>query len=798
MKQLSYLILFLLFGAVQLVFTAEDENKTKDKWTSEEDQRNLQATLAMNASQFGAKSPEKFIFMQNRMGLRFEYNIDRSMIQIWISPQAGKSMLGTDRNFSNRDDHCNVFERITLTNINFSDFIRCDYDANHSILHFKNQKVHFATAFDKPVILVWFEKDDIVDFKRGRLAHLKVQQPDCFTVQYSERGKNFDFVAAIGAGEGKFRHQTRLEKGRSVYARAELSGGQVLAIGAELATEEIDKFTKTIVNKPIEKFLAENELKVKNALNFGNFRLKNRPEMQKLMEVNKRIALNMQDEKGAMRTTSQYIYYLIWTRDGGLNTSNLSIAGWSNPANWQADMQILNPVTSTEDTKGSFYGQLLSPVINKYEEDGLFYTLWPAFMHWTQTGNDKFTKGVYMQNLEAAMDWLERYSYDAEKQLFFRYYSCEDPLQYSKEWGYDQANGAPTNYSKSVYKGETIIKAYDIYINSLNAACYRMLSAMNSGDKALNYHEKAKRIEQKIAEMYDVSTTLPSYGFLQTVDNELIKAEPIGMDITDYQWALSLPLFKYNNHKRNIEVQRELYKMLRLKPTGMFLAGYNSILASLDTEIHNEDSIMAALDYLVPQSVRPGKFLPMPYTIPEIVNVKDGDPFHAVRPIMFSFAPWYAAVSNLGLRRLPFGIALRNTKYLENIDNYEFKGSLIDIQYKGEGKINKILVNKKELKGTYQLPENIFVKGENKIEVIMNNNAKPQNVLVSSTSKLLSAKNNNYLFQAYGNNTLCFTGLTKKINVTNEKGIEIKTVSTVVDEHTWIDLNNIKQNQCCS
>ncbi len=785
----NFLILiafFTIFFSPVANAQAKDE-PIQDKWTSKHDLEMLNSALAMNASQYGAKSPEKFILMQNRMGLRFEYCIDRSAIQIWISPQAGKSMLGTDRNFSNRDDHCNVFERITLSNVSFGDFVRCDYDPNHSVLVFKNQKVHLATTFDKPVVTVWFEKDDVIDLKSGRMAKLKTQDANRFVVEYAERGKTFDFAAVLGTGKGKFRHQTRLEEGRSVYARAEMAAGQVLAIGAELTTEGVTQFTQEIANTPTEKFLAENEAKVAKAIDFGKFTLRNRPEMQKLLEMNKRIALNMQDEKGLMRTTSQYIYYLTWTRDGGLNTSNFCMSGWSNPAKWQADMQIQNPVTSMEEPKGIFYGQLVSPVINKFEEDGLFYTLWPAFLHWTQTGDEKFTKGIYLKNMEAAMDWLERYSYNKEKQLFFRYYYGEAPLMKSRESGYDQANGAPSNYSNSAYKGDSIVKSYDIYINSINAACYWMLSAMETGAKAEEYAQKANNIEDKLKPMYDYPDALPSYGQLLTADGRMVTAEPIGMDLTDYQWALSLPPFKVDLHKKNIEVQNALYKTLREKPQGMFLVGYNSILASLDNEIFSEDSIMAALDYLVPQSVRSGKFLPMAYTIPEIVDVADGDPFHDVRPIVFSIAPWIAAVNNLGVRRLPFGIAARATKYLDKLENYEFRGALIDFSYKGEGKISKLLVNGKELKGTYQLPEALLKKGDNKVEVVLSTSAKPQNVLISSTLRLLSANAGTYKMQAYNKNTVCFRGLSKKLSITDAKGKAIEAVMTSADGLTWAD-----------
>lgn len=784
------LIIFIAFLGIisSPVANAQVKDESvQDKWTSEQDLEMLKSTLAMNASQYGAKSPEKFILMQNRMGLRFEYCIDRSAIQIWISPQAGKSMLGTDRNFSNRDDHCNVFERITLSNVNFGDFIRCDYDPNHSVLHFKNQKVHFATAFDKPVILVWFEKDDVIDIKSGRLAKLKTQDDSNFVVEYTERGKTFDFAAVLGTGKGKFRHQFRMEQGRSVYARAEMAAGQVLAIGAELTTEGVPKFTQELANTPTEKFLTDNEVKVSKATDFGKFTLRNRPEMQKLLDLNKRIAFNMQDEKGLMRTTSQYIYYLIWTRDGGLNTANFCRSGWSQPANWQADMQIQNPVTSLEEPKGIFYGQLVSPIINKFEEDGLFYTLWPAFLHWTQTGDDKFTKGIYLKNLEAAMDWLERYSYDNEKQMFFRYYYCEAPLVKSREWGYDQANGAPSNYSNSLYKGDSIVKSYDIYINSINAACYWMLSAMETGAKADEYSQKAKNLEEKLKPMYDYPGALPSYGQLLTDNGRMVTAEPFGMDLTDYQWALSVPPFKLNLHKKNIEVQKAMYTTLRKDPKGMFLCGYNSILASLDTELINEDSIMDALDYLVPQSVRTGKFLPMAYTIPEIVDVADGDPFHDVRPIVFSIAPWISAVTNLGVHRMPFGIAARATKYLDKLENYEFRGSLIDFTYKGEGKITKLLVNGKELKGSFQIAEDLLKKGDTTVEVIMSEKANPQTMLVSSTLRLLSVKSGVYNMEAYGKNSVCFRGLNKNITITDASGKPVAYTLTDAEGLTWAD-----------
>jgi len=125
------------------------------------------------------------------------------------------------------------------------------------------------------------------------------------------------------------------------------------------------------------------------------------------------------------------------------------------------------------------------------------------------------------------------------------------------------------------------------------------------------------------------------------------------MDTTDYQWSLSLPMFRPFQPKNFRRYEQSLVQDLKSRPGGMFISGYAAVLTSLDTELHNEDEVMAALDYLVPQSARPGRYLPMPGTIPEIVDMTDGDMYHDVRPIVFSIAPWLSAVTNLGCAACP-------------------------------------------------------------------------------------------------------------------------------------------------
>jgi hypothetical protein len=775
MRQFVIAVCFCLLSCVPLA------SQTSNSKTFE------QESLAVNVSQYGIKYPETFVLMQNRRGIRIEYVVDRGRLQLWISPQAGKSTSYKDRNFSNRDDHSDIFERILLPGLNPADFVSCDYDPFHSILRFKEQSLHIAQMYDKPVVLLWLEKDGFVDLKSAKEDTAVERTPKVFHVAHPDRGYVLDHVAVIGAGEGSFQHQHALDAGRPTYARAYLKGGQVLVIAAELQRENIKADAERVAAEGADATLAANEKKIAEALDTGRFTLKGRPEMQKLLDKSRRVALSMQDEHGFMRSTNQYIYYLLWYRDGGKNTAHLAQSGWIEPARWQADISLQNPNASAINPKGIFFGQIMAGPITKWEEDGLFYVIWPAFMYWTQSGDDIFTKGAYIKTMEDAMDWLERYSFDGQRGLFYRYYYSETMLTGSRDDGYDDATGAPANRIPSMYKGQLIKKSYDLYINSLNLACYYMLAAMESGERADLYLGKARALEQHLEPFYETKERLPVYGELITSEGTTVKAGPYGLDATDYQWSFALPMFQPFAPREFRRFGNSLYEDMTKEPTGMFISAYAAILTSLDTELYGEDQIMTALDYLVPQSVRPGKYLPMGNTVPELVNVKDGDLFHDVRPIVFSIAPWLSAVSNLGVRRLPFGIAVRGTKYLESIDHYDYKGGLIGVMYHGQGEIARVVVNGRALEGTLQIPEDRIVKGENKIEVEMAPAARAKDCLIASTVRLDSMEGGRLRVHGFGKNTLTFKGVTENVTVTSTSGAPVNVKKESEGAISWID-----------
>ncbi len=759
--------LFLLIACQQVDKNAPQQEKAKDDGKGEE------SLLAINASQHGVKYPETFVLMQNRHGVRIEYNVDRSNLQLWISPQAWKSMDYRDRNFSNRDDHCKLFERIMLPDLKFTGFQSTDFDPFHSAIKYKDQDLHILNFFDAPGLMLWFENGGNIDFKSHREDKALARTGKEFIVEHRERNRVFDFAAIIGKGDGSFRHQLVLDEGRGIYTRAELAPGQPLVIAGELKREQIAAWAREVASSDKQTVLERNEEKVGKATQNGQFQLNDRPGMQKLLGVNRRIVLSMQDG-GFMRSTNQYIYYLLWFRDGGMNTAHITYSGWPKVAKDHCSIALLNPNISYEEPKGKFFGQLMSGPITKWEEDGLFFATWPAFAYWTQTGDNTFNKGLYMDNLEAGMDWLERRCYDKDRGLFGRYHYCETPLTGSRGDGYDNAVGKPTYKWASTYEGDTIVRSYDIYMNMLTYSTYRMLAAMKGDSpKAQEYFGKAEELEKNMKFFFETDSLLPSYGKLLNRQGGMVMSKPYGMDRTDYRWALSIPPLTPHYPQKYKQYRQQLLKDMTAKPKGIFICAYNAILTSMDNLIHDEDEMMAALDYLVPQSVRAGEYLAMPYTIPELVDEEDGDPFHDVRPLVYSIAPWLSAVTNFSLHRLPFGIAARPTKYINKLDNYAYKDALLDVEYTGEGQIKSLVLNGQVLENTYQIPEYRLQKGENKLKIQLSENTKMSNILVSSNLKLNNVQVGQkiaYELVAHGKNVLAFANLDKKATIMDKAG----------------------------
>ena len=769
MKRVAYILIFIIIVCTFLQCTEQGKTGFKKRVESDDlvEDKSSEALLAINASQHGVKYRETQILMQNRRGVRIEYTLDRNDLQLWISPHMGKSMSYVDQNWSNRDDHTDIFDRILLPGCDLTKFVRCDWDPFHSIIYFEDQTLHIAQIYDKPGVLIWFEKPGLVDIKMYGDAVERTSKT--FIINFTDRERNFQSAAILGAGEGYFQQQLQLDNYRSIHTRAHLEPDQVLLIASELKRENIGTRAKKWIMQPMAEILNQNEKEISRELNNGQFRLKNRPDMQALLDKSRRVALSMQNYKGFMRSTNQYIYYLLWYRDGGMNTGHITYSGWPQPAFDHTRFALHNPNFTNENPDSIFFGQVMGGPLTKWQEDGLFYVVWPAFAYWTQTGDKSLCEGKYLRVMERAMSWLEDRCFDPDMGLFGRYFACETPMTDSRDNGWDNVTGAPTFKWDSKYKDGIIVRAYDNYVNLLHYSTYLMLSAMETDPvKADEYHQKAINLDKHMRQFFDYDGILPSYGQLLTKEGELVTAEPYGMDIWDYVWGVSLPPFEPTLPEKFKDLREQIRKDMTTTEGGYFLCVYFALLTSMDTQIHDEDKIMAAMDQLVEYSREPGTYLPMPDAVPEMFNISEENPFHDVRPLVYSIAPWLSAVTNLGIHRLPFGIAARGTKYLENLKNYIYKQASLDVIFSGEGNISRVLLNENELTGTLQIPEELLKEGKNVLSIEMENEVEKNNVLTGSTVQLNSVEQSSviiYHIMAYGKNVLTFKNLTGNIKI---------------------------------
>jgi len=154
------------------------------------------------------------------MGIRIEYDIGAQQLNLWISPSPAASLDYHDRNFSNRDDHTSLFDRISIPGLTLEDFLSCDYDAFHSVLHFKNQTLHLASIYDQPVVLLWFEQPGQVDIKTDKSSRILERSQRLFSTQLSDRGKDLALVAAIAPGAEEIVGSMAKNSNRSVRKTA--------------------------------------------------------------------------------------------------------------------------------------------------------------------------------------------------------------------------------------------------------------------------------------------------------------------------------------------------------------------------------------------------------------------------------------------------------------------------------------------------------------------------------------------------------------------------------------------------
>ncbi len=702
------------------------------------------------------------ILMHNPLALRLEFRIDDGALILWWSPKAGQSYACADRNFSNRDNHLNVFESIRIRGCERSNFKSCDYDPYHSVLHFDNQRLHLAILPEHPVVLIWAEKPLTVDIKTDRYDEAQIRSAAAFDVLHTEASYTFAFSARLSAGSGAFRHGDVSAPWNSYYSQATLEEGQILAFGVGLKEDGIAGVLAECLQHTSEEHLQRIDTALEPIETMGRITASDHPEMETLQRTVVRGLHSMIDLSGTFRASIKAIYYLIWVRDAGFSFAYQAAAGWPHKLGEMCRLLLSNPTTAQGDKvpAGRMFGQLINTDYGKYEEDGAYYVIWSIFTHWTQTGSRACLGREDQALLTEAVDWIEHYIFDEARGLFGEHFADETPAYQARDYGWDYAIGMPSGDEAILHEGKRVIRSYDIYINLLMHAAYTMLAAMTEDTSASRtWTDKASKLWKQMRPFFEnPGKGLPPYGELVLENGNHVLSPHWGPASSTYIWGLTMPSFvPFDGWD---DLRKSLLNEIMRKPAMHWINGICGAVAAVDPWLEGEDELLQILLDVKDETLKPGPFLPMGGAMPEKFDAPQGNLYHDIRPQGFAMGAWLAAWAALGVRRLPYGLALRPTRAFQKLENYAWRNMTIDFLFSKISRVGGLVVNGTEIPHTLQVPSDVLSGAHAEIALI-EATAADSLLLLRSTIELLSVRHdkNDFVYQlrAYGLSSLDFS-----------------------------------------
>jgi len=652
------------------------------------------------------------IFLSNPQALRVEYRLDDTRLLLWWSPLAGKSSDCADRNYSNRDDHLEILQEIVLPGCGLESFLRCDYDPYHCVLHFEKQTLHLAVRPDSAAVLLWGENPLAVELKTFRHDDILAAESRLFHVRHPEPRFTFEFAACAGAGDGGIRYGHIHAPETSRYARAELSAGQLLVIGSGLGGESVHARLAEAAQKPVSSHLNETESLLQDIENSGYTRSGRYPQLEALRRGVTRGLHAMIDESGAARASLKAIYYLIWVRDAGFAFPFQEAAGWPHKLPELCRLLLDNPTHLDEPglPSGRMFGQLIHRQYGRLEEDGIFYVAWTLFTNWTQSGNLDFVTPADWGLLDEALDWVEQVTWDEARGLFGEHFADETPTVGHRDCGVDFAIGKPVPLAGDGlhWQGQGVTRNYDVYFNLLMHSTYVMLAAMKREPR---YLDKAARLWTELEQLLrSRQDGIPRYGEILLEDGS--RAAPGFIELTPScgVWGLTLPNFAPLEDWDSLRLA--VLDELRARPNMHWMNGLAAALAAVDPWVCPPERLLDLHLKIAAETARPGQFLPMGGAMPEKFAAPEGNLYHDIRPQAFAMGAWLGAWTALGLRRLPYGLALRPTDAFETIEAYPWRGSTLEIEFCAASRAVGLEIDGQFIPATLQLPQNRLKAGE--------------------------------------------------------------------------------------
>lgn len=661
------------------------------------------------------------IILQNRAGLRVTllFHGDRTDLEFVYKPNAFRRKDFRARNFSSRDNFTTLFAHSALPDINAGMVKTWGYDP------FVTRLETMSDSLARNAIIVVNLPDENAFVLAARQPLLLTLRPhQAFDLQdgllwekFSDRGEEIvSFVAFDSLENNRYRV---LDDGRHVL---QLIENDVLLIGGEENTGQVQRIIRKFARWTLPQCISHTERTIKPVLDHARISVANDPDLQRVLDINKRLLWSNLDEGGACTGAMNRIYHLIWVRDGAMAAATMARAGCLDPVRIWTPFLLANP-SVLRDEAGNVkkeFSQLVGSRWSKGEDDGIYYAFLSLYALVQTTGDDTLLAAGVLPELLDNLDGTITSRFNPEIGLFGSDVLGEDCLADNPYYGYDVVSGELVNsHHRPKDNGPTMTSAYTLYQNINMYNCLRMAQLLidRNGDagqssRAASYAALARQMESTLAERFVNAQGFYRAAMLAYSDGhtEWTDFAP-RQDFWEYSWAVSTgpfhpdPAISLASARQAVAVWPTItnygycpwnFLARYLKEYGLPSAAYRQLL---DQEIR--EALMLTQKY------------PMAGLVTEYQTSVEG-----WRGLPFQIGSLYQSVCANLLQPLAQGIAVRAGDVVDRVGNFQYRDRRIDAQADGQGDIvQSILLNGCPLVGTLQIPEDRLQSGHNRLKV---------------------------------------------------------------------------------
>ncbi|MFO7956297.1 MAG: hypothetical protein R6X33_04290 [Candidatus Brocadiia bacterium] len=655
------------------------------------------------------------IILQNRCGNRLTalFHDGHVELEFLYKPNAFRRKDFPARNFSNRDVYTPLFGDAALPEMRAEFVEEFDYDPFHtrvvteapggarnviSLLNIADENA-FAIAAHCPLVLTFRPHADFV-VEDGLLYE-----------EFSDRGEGVvSFVAFDSFEENRYRV---LEDGRHVL---QLTGDDVALIGGEENLYQVRRALERLRWASREELLAHTERAIAPVLSRARLDVEDE-ELQRVLDLNRRIVYSGIDEGGACFGALNRIYHLIWVRDGSVTATQMARAGNPEILKMWTPFLLDNPSTfgNLDGRLCPEWLQMVGTRWTKREEDGLYHAVHCLFRLYQTTGDDWCLREETLRPLMDAVDWQVSTRWDEELEMFGSDTFGETTLAGSDYFGYDSVNGRMQDQRGGA--GSGALRSYALRQNGHMYNVFRMMeillaeSPQMEDDSGTDFREWGDRMEGVLAEtftdpetgLYRSMYVLKTNGSYEWVDDD----NPWG-----YTWVQTEGPFRadLNTALRSLRTVKQTWP----EEHRYGYCPWNTLAEALAEHGLETDEFRAMFDDELRDALTETDKYPMLGALTEYSDRPEG-----WRALPFSAGGLLNAVGARILTGLPMGVAVRASDLVSSVTGYRFRTSLIDAISEGEGDVvQSARVNGRLLVDTLQIPEALLRAGPNRVEIV--------------------------------------------------------------------------------